>query len=123
MDSFQTTLFLIPGGRELALPENADKLRNAMKEALASRTATIIMLADKPLLPENELQSMARFKNVLALETNAINNEEDAWSMGYESQADNYLPVLADAGFDFQVVKMKPVAIKYEDFEILEKYM
>lgn len=123
MESLKTTLFLIPGGRELALPENSDKFRAAMKQSIATHTAKLLMLADTPLVPDAELQKLSKYKNVLAIETDAIQIEEDAWCMAYEAQADNYLPVIADSGFDFQVVQMQPVAIKYEDFEILEKYL
>ena len=123
METLKTTLFLIPGGRELALPEHSDKFRTTMKQAIASHTAKILMLADDPLVPDEELQALSKYKNVLAIETNEIYTEEDAWAVAYEVQADNYLPVVADAGYDYQVVKMQPVALKYEDFEILEKYM
>ncbi len=123
MEILKTTLFFIPGGRDLALPENSEKFRVAMKQAIAGHTAKIVMLADTPLIPDKELQALSKYKNVLAMETNEIYTEEDAWAAAYEVQADNYLPVIADAGFDFQVIRMQPVALKYEDFELLEKYM
>lgn len=123
METLKTTLFLIPGGRELALPENSDKFRAAMRQAIATHTAKLLMLADNPLVPESEMQAVAKYKNVLAIESDEIYTEEDAWAIAYEEQADNYLPIVADAGFDFQVVQMQPVAVKYEDFEFLEKYI
>ncbi|MCW4468784.1 hypothetical protein OGH69_07415 [Flavobacterium sp. MFBS3-15] len=123
METLKTTLFLIPGGRELALPENSDKFRAAMRQAIATHTAKVLMLADTPLVPETEMQAVAKYKNVLAIESDEIYTEEDAWAIAYEEQADNYLPVVADAGYDFQVVRMEPVAVKYEDFEFLEKYI
>ncbi len=123
MEALKMTLFLIPGGRELALPEHSDKFRAAMKQAIAGHTAKLLMLADTPLVPEAEMQSNAKYKNVLAIESCEILTEEDAWAIAYEEQADNYLPTVADTGYDFQVIRMEPVAVKYEDFEFLEKYI
>ncbi|AWH85652.1 hypothetical protein HYN59_11280 [Flavobacterium album] len=123
METLKTTLFLIPGGRELALPENTTRFREAMKQSIAGRTAKILMLADRSLIPEAEIQKLAKYKNVLAIDSNEIFTKEEAWAIAYELQADNYLPAIADAGFDFQVIQMQPVAVKYEDFEMLEKYM
>ncbi|WP_294818684.1 hypothetical protein [uncultured Flavobacterium sp.] len=123
METLKTTLFLIPGGRELSLPENSDKFRAAMKQAIATHTAKLLMLADNAVVPEAEMQSLSKYKNVFAIESDEIFTEEDAWAIAYEEQADNYLPVIADAGFDFQVVSMQPIAVKYEDFEFLEKYI
>ncbi|MEL1242877.1 hypothetical protein AAEO56_01275 [Flavobacterium sp. DGU11] len=119
----KTTLFLIPGGRELALPEHSEKLRSAMVESITERTAKIMMLADKPLIPEKQLHTIAKYKTVLLIETDQIYNEDDAWGVAFEVQADNYLPVIESAGFDFQVIRMEAVAVKYEDFEIIDKYL
>lgn len=123
MEPLKTTLILIPGGEELALPGNTDRLRRAMHIALTYRTARIIMLADAPVMPEKALQRSGSYKNVLLIESDAIHDEDDAWRIALESQAENYLPIVADAGFDFQVIRMEPVAVKYEDFEIIEKYL
>ncbi len=94
-----------------------------MKQAIATHTAKLLMLADNAVVPEAEMQSLSKYKNVFAIESDEIFTEEDAWAIAYEEQADNYLPVIADAGFDFQVVSMQPIAVKYEDFEFLEKYI
>lgn len=119
----KTTLFFIPGGRELALPQNAALFKEALKQAVEHRTASILMLADTPLIPDSILQTLSKYKNVLLIESDAIVTEEDAWNVAAAMQSENYLPAIANAGFDFQVVQMEPVTVKYEDFEIIEKYL
>jgi hypothetical protein len=81
------------------------------------------MLADKPLIPESVLQTLSKYKNVLLIESNEIFTEEDAWNAAAAMQSENYLPAVATAGFDYQVIQMEPVTVKYEDFEIIEKYL
>lgn len=121
--TLKTTLFFIPGGRELALPQNATLFKEAMRNAIANRTVLIVMLADTPLIPEKVLQTLSKYKNVLLIESDEISTEDDAWSAACEMQSENYLPTVASAGFDFQVIQMEPVRVKYEDFEIIEKYL
>lgn len=81
------------------------------------------MLADEPVVPEMELHRNANYKTVLLIESGGIRDEDDAFRIALDMQADNYLPVVASTGFDFQVIQMEEVAVKYEDFEILEKYL
>ena len=123
MENLKTTLILIPGGEELTLPENAERLRKAMRVSLEYKTARILMLADESIIPDKVLQTLAKYKTVLLVESNEITDEEDAYRVALEQQAENYLPVVASTGFDFQVIQMEPVPVKYEDFEILEKYL
>lgn len=122
-DTIKTTLFLLPGGRELALPEHTDNFKNAMQQAVAERTAHIMMLADTPLIPEDELHTLAKYKNVFLIESDEIITEDDAWRVAYEMQAQHFLPNIVTSGFDFQVIQMQPVRVKYEDFEIVDKYV
>ena len=123
MENLKTTLILIPGGEELTLPENADTLRKAMLVSLEYKTARILMLADESIIPDKVLQTLAKYKTVLLIESNEITDEEDAFRVALEQQSENYLPVVASTGFDFQVIQMELVPVKYEDFEILEKYL
>ena len=117
-----TTLILIPGGRELSLPEHSEKFRSTLRESLTNRTAKIMMLANKPLIPEKVLHTLSKFKSVLLIESDEIKSEDDAWRIATDEQADNYLPVVSSAGFDFQVIRMELVAVKYEDFEIVDRF-
>lgn len=119
----KTTLIHIPGGEELSLPHNAERLRKAMRVSLEFKTARILMLANEPIIPDKVLQTLAKYKTVLLIESDEIIDEEDAYRIALEQQAENYLPAVASAGFDFQVIQMEPVPVKYEDFEILEKYL
>lgn len=78
------------------------------------------MLADDPLIDDVDLHKLSPYKNVLLIESNTIVSEEDAVKEVFKMLHDNYLPTVATSGFDFQVVKMEPVGVVYEDFEILE---
>ncbi|RZM08564.1 MAG: hypothetical protein EOO88_50040 [Pedobacter sp.] len=117
-----TTLILIPGGRELSLPEHSEKFRSTVRKSLANKTAKIMMLANKPLIPEKVLHTLSKFKSVLLIESDEIESEDGAWRIATNEQADNYLPVVSSAGFDFQVIRMELVAVKYEDFEIVDRF-
>lgn len=118
----KTTLLLIPGGRELALPENGVKFKTALQYAVANKTAQIIMLANEAVVPEKIVQSKYDFKNVLLIESHKITTTDDAWQFAGQLLED-HLPVLSEAGFDYQVVKMEFVKIAYEDFERLAKFL
>jgi hypothetical protein len=118
----KTTLLLIPGGRELALPQNGVKFKTALQHAVANKTAQIIMLADEAVVPEKIVQSKYDFKNVLLIESDKINTTDDAWLLANHILED-HLPVLSEAGFDYQVVKMEFVKVAYEDFERIAKFL
>jgi hypothetical protein len=120
-DHLKTTLLLIPGGSELSLPANANKFRQALEQGLLNNTIEIIMLADKALIPEKVVQSKYKYKNVLLIESDKIVTPQDAFTAAHELQ-DGHLPVLSTAGFDYQVVKMEFIQVKYEDFERLAKF-
>lgn len=115
-----TTLLLIPGGSEIALPQNNFAFKTALTQAVENRSLKIIMLADDPLIDDVDLHKLSPFKNVLLIESDTIVSEDDAIAEVYKMLQDNYLPTVATSGFDFQVVKMEPVGVVYEDFEILE---
>ena len=120
--NIKTTLLLIPGGSELVLPENSGKFKSALQHALTNRTAKIIMLADEAVVAEEVVQTAYNFKNVLLIETDQIATTDDAWQLA-EQMLDNHLPVLTEAGFDYQVVKMEFVTVQYEDIERLSKFL
>jgi hypothetical protein len=122
-DTLTTTLLLIPGGRELSLPHNADAFKDALQNAMARQSARLIMLADTPLIPEHVLQKLTPYKNVLLIESHAIKNEDDVWREAGAVLSESHLPVIVTSGFDYQVIQMQPVDIKYEDFERLEKFL
>lgn len=119
----QTTLLLIPGGSGLALPQNSSKFRQAVAFALQNETARVIMLADDPLVAEEDLHAMPGYKNVLLIESDRIADEQDAYMEARKMLGNEYLPALASSGFDFQVVQMERVGVAYEDFEIVDKYI
>lgn len=121
-ETFKTTLFLIPGGQELALPDNTAKFTKALRHSVLSKKAQIIMLADEALVPEETVQTAHHYKNVLLLESDTIVTEQDAWN-AIEHTLENHLPVISTLGFDYQVVQMEFVDVKYEDFERLAKFM
>lgn len=121
-ESLTTTLFLIPGGQELALPDNTAKFTKALRHAVLSKKAQIIMLADKALVPEETVQTAQHYKNVLLIESDSIVTEYDAWQV-LEQTIETHLPVISTFGFDYQVVKMDYINVKYEDFERLAKFM
>ena len=118
----KTTLLLIPGGAELALPQNAAKFKAALQHALQNQTAQIIMLADVPVVPEAQVQQQYDFKNVLLIESDAIATPHDAWQVAANMQ-EGYLPALTEAGFDYQVIKMEFVNVQYEDIERLARFL
>jgi hypothetical protein len=120
--NLKTTLLLIPGGREISLPENASAFKKALEHAAINKTAVIIMLSDEVLIPENIVQSRYKFKNILLLESDAIETEQDVWNV-VGTTLNGHLPVLSTSGFDYQVVNMEHIQVKYEDFERLEKFM
>jgi hypothetical protein len=120
MQQKHTTLLLIPGGMELSLPQNAQRFKEAVFYALEKRTAQVMMLADDPLIHEEDLHSMRTYKNILLIESDAIVCEEDAYEAAKMLLTDSHLPAVATSGFDFQVVQMEPVGVIYEDFEILD---
>lgn len=120
--SSKTTLFLIPGGQELALPDNAAKFKNALRHSAVNKKAQIIMLADNALVPEEVVQAGHSYKNVLLIESETIATADDAWE-ALQQMLDGHLPVISSAGFDYQVVELQYIDIKYEDFERLEKFM
>lgn len=120
MQQKHTTLLLIPGGNELMLPHNAQRFKEAVFYALEKKTAQVMMLADDPLIHEDDLHIMRSYKNILLIESDRIVCEEDAYYEAKELLTDNHLPAVATSGFDFQVVKMEPVGVVYEDFEILD---
>ncbi len=118
----QTTLLLIPGGIEISLPQNAAAFKKALQEAILNKTAEIIMLADEVLVPENVVQKRYKYKNILLIESDVINDENDVWDAA-KGMLDSHLPVLHTAGFDYQLVNMEYIEVKYEDFERLEKFL
>lgn len=118
-----STLLLIPGGSELALPENSARFKNAVKEAVTQKSARVIMLADDPLIPEEVLHTLSKYKNVLLIESDRIASEDDLWTEAAALLTDNHLPQLVTGGFDFQVVQMQAVDVVYEDYEIISKYL
>lgn len=118
----KTTLLLIPGGADLALPQNSAKFKNALEYAVHNKTAQIIMLADKAVIPEETVQTSRKYKNVLLIESDIIVTEQDAWYAA-ENMLQNHLPILSESGFDYQVVTMEFIDVKYEDFERLAKFM
>ena len=120
--NLKTTLLLIPGGRELSLPKNAVKFKTVLQQAIVNRSAQIIMLADDAIVPEETVQYKYDFKNVLLIETDTINTTEDAWTVA-NTLLDGHIPVLCEAGFDYQVTKMEAVKVQYEDFERLAKFL
>jgi len=117
-----TTLLLLPGGAELALPENSVKFKAALSHAIRNKKAKILMLSDTALVPEDVVQQTYPYKNVLLIESETIVTADDAWAAAAQ-MLDNHLPTVSTAGFDFQVVKMEYIAAKYEDFERLAKFM
>jgi len=119
---FTTTLFLLPGGQELALPDNAAKFTKVLRHAVFNKKAQIIMLADKAIVPEETVQTAQQYKNVLLIESDTIVTEHDAWQ-ALEQTLENHLPVISTMGFDYQVVQMEFINVKYEDFERLAKFM
>ncbi|MFP9115408.1 hypothetical protein ACLI1A_15835 [Flavobacterium sp. RHBU_3] len=123
MQTTHTTLLLIPGGSELALPQNSGKFRQAVAYALQTETARVIMLADDPLLDDKDLHAMPGYKNVLLIESDAIADEQDAYTEARKLLGSDYLPAIADSGFEFQVVQMERVGVAYEDFEFVDKYL
>jgi hypothetical protein len=120
MQQKHTTLLLIPGGSELALPQNAQRFKEAVFYGLEKKTLRVMMLADDPLIHEDDLRVMRTYKNILLIESDNIVCEEDAYYEARQLLTDNHLPSVATSGFDFQVVKMEPVGVVYEDFEILD---
>lgn len=118
-----STLLLIPGGSELALPENSARFKTAVKEAVTQKSARVIMLADDPLIPEEVLHTLSKYKNVLLIESDRIASEDDLWKEAAALLTDNHLPQLVTGGFDFQVVQMQAVDVVYEDYEIISKYL
>lgn len=122
-DTLKTTLLLIPGGSELALPQNGSLFKQAFYDAVAQKSALIIMLADEPLIPEDVLHTLSSYKNVLLIESDAIENEADLWREAAALLTENHLPQLATSGFDYQVVQMQRVDVVYEDYEIISKYL
>jgi len=117
----KTTLLLIPGGSELALPEHTNNFKQALTQAIENNTLEIIMLADMPLIPEEVVQSRYKYKNVLAIESDEITTPNDALRVVKQMLKD-HLPHLYTSGFDYQVVKMQFIEVKYEDFERLAKF-
>ena len=117
----KTTLFLIPGGSELQLPENANRFKTILQTAINERTAEIIMLADTVLIPEEVVQSRGKYKNVLLLDSDSIVTAEDAWAAALHT-LEGHLPVIYSAGFDYQVIAMEFVKVSYEDVERLAKF-
>lgn len=117
----KTTLFLIPGGSELQLPENANRFKTTLQTTVKERTAEIIMLADTVLIPEEVVQSRGKYKNVLLLESSSIVTAEDAWAAALDT-LEGHLPVVYSAGFDYQVIAMEFVKVSYEDFERVAKF-
>ncbi|MFP9098349.1 hypothetical protein ACLI09_04785 [Flavobacterium sp. RHBU_24] len=122
-DALTTTLLLIPGGRELSLPHHTDAFRAALQNAVAQKSARLIMLADTPLIPEHILQRLTPYKNVFLVESGSILTEDDVWHEAGEMLSQNYLPTIVTSGFDYQVIQMQLVDVKYEDFERLAKFM
>ncbi|TRW23386.1 hypothetical protein FMM05_14435 [Flavobacterium zepuense] len=117
----KTTLFLIPGGSELQLPENANRFKTILQTAIKERTAEIIMLANTVLIPEEVVQSRGKYKNVLLIESDSIVTTEDAWAAANYT-LEGHLPVVYSAGFDYQVIAMEFVKVSYEDFERVAKF-
>jgi len=118
----RTTLLLIPGGRDLSLPQNATKFKTSLQHAVLNKTAQIIMLADTPIVPEETVQQKYDFKTVLLIESDGIASVDDVWTFANQL-LDGHLPLLCEAGFDYQVTKMEPVKVQYEDFERLAKFL
>lgn len=118
-----TTLLLIPGGRELSLPHHTDAFKAALQNAVAQKSARLIMLADTPLIPENILQRLTPYKNVFLIESDRILTEDDVWQVAGTMLSQNHLPAIVTSGFDYQVIQMQLVDVKYEDFERLAKFM
>ena len=118
----KTTLLLIPGGNEILLPHNATAFKNALQNATANKSAEIIMLADEVLIPEEIVQKRYKFKNILLIESDTIQTNQDVWDT-VNAILQSHLPVLHTAGFDYQVVNLEYIQVKYEDFERLEKFM
>lgn len=121
-ESLKTTLFLIPGGQEIALPDNTSKFTKALHHAVLNRKAQIIMLADEALVPEEKVQTAQHYKNVVLIESDTIVTQEDAWQT-IEKTLEGHLPVVSTMGFDYQVVQMEFIDVKYEDFERLAKFL
>lgn len=121
-DLLKTTLLLIPGGQGLALPDNAAKFKSALKHSVLNKKAQIIMLADDVLVPEEIVQETYPYKNVLLIESETITTTDDVWEAAYRL-LDGHLPAITSSGFDYQVIQMELVDIKYEDFERLAKFM
>ncbi|KGO86148.1 hypothetical protein Q765_12585 [Flavobacterium rivuli WB 3.3-2 = DSM 21788] len=121
-DSLKTTLFLIPGGQELSLPDNGAKFAKALRHSVLTKKAQIIMLADNALVPEETVQTAQQYKNVLLIESDVIVTEQDAWQV-LEQMLEGHLPVISSFGFDYQVVQLEFINVKYEDFERLAKFM
>jgi hypothetical protein len=118
-----TTLLLIPGGNELALPQNTAAFKTALKDAIMQKSASIIMLADNPLIPEEVLHTLSAYKNVLLIESDAITTEADVWHIAAAMLSESHLPQMVTGGFDYQVVQMQLVDVVYEDYEIISKYL
>ncbi|SFQ50211.1 hypothetical protein SAMN05444144_10654 [Flavobacterium akiainvivens] len=114
---------LIPGGSELSLPQNTGRFKTALTEAVSQKSALIIMLADNPLIPEDVLHTISKYKNVLLIESAAIATEDDVWREAAAMLSDNHLPQMVSNGFDYQVVQMQLVDVVYEDYEIISKYL
>lgn len=119
----KTTLLLIPGGRELALPHHTDAFKKALREAIQNKSALMIMLADTPLIPETELHRLTAYKTVLLIESESITTEADVWHEAAAMLSENHLPAIATSGFDYQVIQLQPVAVHYEDFERFARFM
>lgn len=118
----KTTLLLIPGGADLALPQNSAKFKSALELSITNKTAQVIMLADEAIVPEETVQASRKYKNVLLIESDQIITEDDALNAA-KILLTGHLPVLSQSGFDYQVVKMEFVDVKYEDFERLAKFI
>jgi len=80
------------------------------------------MLADVALIPEEVVQMRYKYKNVLLIESAAIQTREDALEE-LSKTLDGHLPALQTSGFDYQVVKMEFIEVKYEDIERLSKFV
>lgn len=119
----QTTLLLIPGGSELALPQNTQLFKQALQDSIQQKSARIIMLADDPLIPEDVLHTLSKYKNVLLIESDTIATEDDLWREAAALLSPNHLPAIATSGFDYQIIEMRHIDVKYEDYEIISKYL